>query len=176
MIIMCLNYDDIVTLIDNLIEEPFKPLDPDEMKIRQQYDKMIRFAETVNVKFTKIIGFQFLSSMMIMCSNLYQVAKATLNSDHISLIMFTCCMLTEIFIYCWFGNQVKLKSLELTDSIFQMNWPILDNSVKKSLLLIMKRAMIPIEISTVYILTMNLDSFVMFIKTSYSIYNLLTQV
>jgi len=36
----------------------------------------------------------------------------------------------------------------------------MDNSVKKSLLIIMKRAMIPIEISTVYILTMNLDSFV----------------
>ncbi|XP_018403365.1 PREDICTED: odorant receptor 46a-like [Cyphomyrmex costatus] len=127
----------------------------------RHHNQIFEFAETVNVKFTKIIGFQFLSSTMIMCSNLYQVAKATLNSDHISLIMFTCCMLTEIFIYCWFGNQVKLKSLQLTDSIFQMNWPILDNNVKKSLLLIMKRAMTPIEISTVYILTMNLDSFVM---------------
>jgi len=41
-----------------------------------------------------------------------------------------------------------------------MEWPIVENSVKKSILIIMKRAMIPIEISTLYILTINLDSFV----------------
>jgi len=41
-----------------------------------------------------------------------------------------------------------------------MKWPIVGNSVKKSILIIMKRAMIPIEISTLYILTINLDSFV----------------
>ncbi|XP_011882835.1 PREDICTED: odorant receptor 46a, isoform A-like isoform X2 [Vollenhovia emeryi] len=286
--IMWLNYENIVALINYLTEEPFKPLDSDEIKIRQQYDNIIRnntlcytilivgsyafavlaslfthfrykrlkyrewipydyssnviycftyiqqmlggyhcvitnvaidslmcallmhiccqidileyrlkkllsnhltvgycvrhhnrifeFAQIVNIKFTKIIGFQFLASMMITCSNLYQVAKSTLNTDHIALIMFTSCMLTEIFIYCWFGNKVKLKSLQVTDTIFQMEWPMLGNSVKKSLLMIMKRAMIPIEVTTVYILTMNLDSFVMFLKTSYSIYNLLTQV
>ncbi|XP_018337238.1 PREDICTED: odorant receptor 46a-like [Trachymyrmex septentrionalis] len=117
-----------------------------------------------------------MASMMIFCSNLYQLTKSTLNVDHFSLILYTGCMLTQIFIYCWFGNKVKLKSLQLVDSIFQMEWPIMDNSVKKSLLIIMKRAMIPIEISTIYILTMNLDSFVTLLKTSYSVYNLLTQV
>ncbi|XP_011704298.1 PREDICTED: odorant receptor 46a, isoform B-like [Wasmannia auropunctata] len=165
-----------VMLINYLTEEPFKPLDSDEMKIRQQYDKIIRFAQIVNIKFTKIIGFQFMASMMIFCSNLYQLTKSTLNADHIPLIIYTTCMLTQIFIYCWFGNKVKLKSLQLTDSIFQMEWPIMDNNMKKSLLIIMKRAMTPIEISTVYILSMNLDSFVALLKTSYSVYNLLTQV
>ncbi|KAL0116260.1 hypothetical protein PUN28_011237 [Cardiocondyla obscurior] len=270
--IMCLNYENIVALINYLTEEPFKPLDTNEMKIRRQYDKIIRnntfrysalvattctfvisssiftdfrqkrlkyrewipydyssyvifcltyaqqmlsachsavvnvatdslmcgflmhiccqieileyrlkkilsnqltmgycvrhhnrifeFAQIVNIKFTKIIGFQFMASMMIICSNLYQLTKSTLNTDHFSLIMYTCCMLTQIFIYCWFGNKVKLKSLQLTDSIFQMEWPLVDNNIKKSLLIIMKRSMEPIEISTVYILTMNLDSFV----------------
>lgn len=54
-----------------------------------------------------------------------------------------------------------LQSLQLSDTIFQMEWPNSVNSVKKSLLIIMKRSMIPIEVTTVYILTMNLDSFVM---------------
>jgi len=48
----------------------------------------------------------------------------------------------------------------LTDSIFQMEWPRVSNKVKKSLLIIMKRAMTPIEISTIYVLNMNLNSFV----------------
>ncbi|XP_071631658.1 odorant receptor 46a-like isoform X2 [Temnothorax longispinosus] len=181
VLIMCLNYENIVALINYLTEEPFKPLDSDEMKIRRRYDKLIRnntlrFSQLVNINFTKIIGFQFMASVMITCTNLYQLTKSTFNADHFSLITFTGAMLTQIFIYCWFGNKVKLKSLQLTDSIFQMEWPKMNNNVKKSLLIIMKRAMTPIEISSLYILTMNLDSFVSLLKTSYSVYNLLIQV
>ncbi|XP_011705258.1 PREDICTED: odorant receptor 94b-like [Wasmannia auropunctata] len=171
-----LSYKNIATLINCLTEEPFKPLDSGEMEIRRQYDKTIRFARMVNKSFTQIIGFQFMASTMVTCSNLYQLTKSTLNADHFSLIMYTTCMLTQIFIYCWFGNKVKLKSLQLTDSIFQMEWPFVENSTKKGILIIMKRAIIPVEISTIYILTINLDSFVTLLKTSYSVYNVLVQV
>lgn len=41
MLIMCLNYENMTALINYLTEEPFKPLDSDELKIRQQYDKKI---------------------------------------------------------------------------------------------------------------------------------------
>ncbi|XP_018365431.1 PREDICTED: odorant receptor 49b-like [Trachymyrmex cornetzi] len=117
-----------------------------------------------------------MATMVTFCTLLYQLTNSTLHADYFSLILYTSSILIRIFIYCWFGNEVKLKSLQLVDSIFQMEWLIIDNSVKKSLLIIMKRAMIPIEISTLHILTMNLDSFVTLLKTSYSVYNLLTQV
>lgn len=42
VLIMFLNYKNFVALINYLTEEPFIPLDSDEMKIRQQYDKIIR--------------------------------------------------------------------------------------------------------------------------------------
>lgn len=41
-----------------------------------------------------------------------------------------------------------------------MNWLTLNKDVKESLLIIMKRSLIPIEFSSAYILTMNLESFV----------------
>ncbi|XP_071631675.1 putative odorant receptor 85d [Temnothorax longispinosus] len=140
------------------------------------HNRILQYAQVVNTRFTKIVGFQFMASTMVICCNLYQLTKSTLSANHVQLIMYTSCMLTQIFIYCWFGNKVKLKGLELTDSIFQMEWPNLDNNIKKGLLLVMKRSMIPIEISTVYILTINLDSFVALLKTSYSVYNLLVRV
>ncbi|XP_018374326.1 PREDICTED: putative odorant receptor 85d [Trachymyrmex cornetzi] len=142
----------------------------------RHHNRILEYAQLVNVRFTKIVGFQFMASTMVICCNLYQLTSSALSANHIPLIMYTCCMLTQIFIYCWFGNKVKSKSLQLTDSIFHIEWPILDNSIKKSLLVIMKRVIIPIEISTVYILTINLDSFVALLKTSYSVYNLLVRV
>ncbi|KAL0116248.1 hypothetical protein PUN28_011230 [Cardiocondyla obscurior] len=84
-------------------------------------------------------------------------------------------MLVQIFNYCWFGNKVKLKSLELINSIYNTEWPELNNSSKRDLLLIMKRAMTPIEFTSAYIITMNLESFVALLKMSYSVFNLLHQ-
>ncbi|XP_032682051.1 uncharacterized protein LOC116849226 [Odontomachus brunneus] len=57
-----------------------------------------------------------------------------------------------------------------------MEWTGLDNKIKKSLLIVMNRAMVPIEFTSAYLLNMNLDSFMGLLKTSYSAYNLLVQM
>lgn len=46
------------------------------------------------------------------------------------------------------------------DSIYDIEWPMLGNSKQKAILLIMRRTMVPIEFHSVYIVTMNLNSFV----------------
>lgn len=46
------------------------------------------------------------------------------------------------------------------NSIYEMNWLALDNGDRKALLLFMRRSMNPIEFNSAYIITMNLDSFV----------------
>lgn len=53
-----------------------------------------------------------------------------------------------------------MQSLRLANSIYNMEWLALSDNCKKGLLIIMRRAMIPIEFSSAYIVTMNLDSFV----------------
>jgi len=63
----------------------------------------------MNEKFKIIIAIQFVVSMLVVCSNLYQLAKITLSVQCFPLILYTCSMLTQIFIYCWYGNEVKLK-------------------------------------------------------------------
>ncbi|TGZ46180.1 Odorant receptor [Temnothorax longispinosus] len=51
-------------------------------------------------------------------------------------------------------------SLQLASNVFNVKWSGLSNSSKKGLLIIMKRATIPIEFSSAHIITMNLESFV----------------
>ncbi|EZA58604.1 ObirOr5-E9 [Ooceraea biroi] len=142
----------------------------------RHHNSIFEFARLVNTRFTQIIGFQFITSTLIICSNLYQLSKSTMSADNISLIVYTFCMLTQIFIYCWFGSKVKSKSLELTDRIFQTDWPMLNSSIKNSLLIIMKRAIIPIEFTTAHIISLNLESFVALLKISYSAYNLIVRM
>ncbi|XP_067207858.1 uncharacterized protein [Linepithema humile] len=139
------------------------------------HNRIFEYAYIVNNTFVKIIALQFAVSMLVVCSNLYRIAMATDYMSFIPLIMYTSAILVQIFIYCWFGNEVKLKSLHVMNSIYEMDWPALSNSNKKALLLIMKRTTTPIEFSSAYIITMNLDSFVALLKMSYSTFNLLHQ-
>lgn len=68
-----------------------------------------RYAYTINNIFAKIIAIQFAVSMLVVCSNMYRIAMATDYLSLIPLIMYTSAILMQIFIYCWFGNEVKLK-------------------------------------------------------------------
>jgi len=62
----------------------------------------------VNNMFAKIIGIQFAVSMLVVCSNLYRIAMATDYVIFASLMTYTGAILAQIFIYCWFGNEVKI--------------------------------------------------------------------
>ncbi|CAL1676385.1 unnamed protein product [Lasius platythorax] len=141
-----------------------------------QHYHIFRFAFLINVKFRLTMTIQLIMSMFIVCFTLYQLSKTTAKAKYIEMIMFMTCMLTQIFFYCWYGNEVKLKSRQLIDDIFEMEWLTLDENIKKSLIIIMKRAVMPIQIISAYIIPMNLDSFMGVLKTSYSTYNLLQQM
>ncbi|XP_011882884.1 PREDICTED: uncharacterized protein LOC105570367 [Vollenhovia emeryi] len=161
-----------------ILEYRLTKLTHDQNSLRDcvcHHNQIFEYAYTVNNMFAKIIAIQFAVSMLVLCSNLYRIAMATDYVSFIPLIMYTSAILVQIFIYCWFGNEVKLKSLQLMNSIYHIEWPALSNSNKKDLLLMMRRAMTPIEFTSSYIITMNIESFVALLKMSYSVFNLLHQ-
>lgn len=55
---------------------------------------------------------------------------------------------------------MNLQSLQLVDNIFEIEWIELDNKTRKSLLIIMNRAMKPIELISAHVFNLNLNSFV----------------
>ncbi|XP_053982820.1 uncharacterized protein LOC128878559 [Hylaeus volcanicus] len=134
------------------------------------------FAKMVNKAFRIIMCTQFLASTSVMCFNLYQLTQRQLvGARLIETMFYAFCMLMQILHYCWYGNEVKEKSLEIPNMIIESNWTSLDNNAKMTLLMIMKRATVPIEFTSIHVVSMNLESFTALLKTSYSAYNLLQQ-
>ncbi|XP_018337036.1 PREDICTED: odorant receptor Or1-like [Trachymyrmex septentrionalis] len=141
-----------------------------------QHNNIFKFARIVNEKFRITIFVQFVVSTLVMCFNLYQFTKSTaLRTKYMQLIMYTCSMLSQIFFYCWYGNEVKLRSRQLINNIFEMEWFKFNGTAQKTLLMAMRRAVVPIEFTSACVISMNLDSFVGLLKTSYSAYNILKQ-
>ncbi|KAL6267818.1 hypothetical protein P5V15_000890 [Pogonomyrmex californicus] len=174
MFSLLINRNNIVLLTEILTKNPCKPVEDDELEIRQKFDKIIEFALFVNKKFRLIITLQFIVSTLVVCVVLYELTKA--NAKIIQLGLYMSCMLTQIFLYCWYGHEVRLKSLKVINDIFEIEWLQLEPDVRKDLLMLTKCGSVPIEFTSAYIIPMNLDSFVALLKTSYSVFNILQQM
>ncbi|XP_032691309.1 putative odorant receptor 92a [Odontomachus brunneus] len=173
MFSLLINRKNIAMLTDILTKEPCAPIESIEVEIRQKFDKLIEFAHLMNKKFRFTITFQFMVSTLVVCFTLYQLSKTS--AKFVELGLYMSCMLTQIFLYCWYGNEVKLKGLQLINNIFEIEWFALKQSVKRDLLTITRRSTVPIEFTSAYVIPMNLESFVTLLKTSYSTYNILQQ-
>ncbi|XP_043264939.1 odorant receptor 46a-like [Colletes gigas] len=139
------------------------------------HDHIYKFATMVNKEFETIVLLQFLVSMSILCFDLYRFLQTEQRTKLMEMILYAICTLMQILYYCWYGNEVRVKSLEIPDMIIDSNWVSLDNNARKIFLMIMKRALVPIEFSSVHLVPVDLNSFKVILKTSYSAFSMLQQ-
>ncbi|XP_053982819.1 odorant receptor 46a-like [Hylaeus volcanicus] len=119
------------------------------------------FASMINTEFRMVIFVQFAVSTLEVCFNLYLLTTMkSANAQYVKIILYTSSMLTQIFVYCWHGDEVKSKSLDISNMIFRTDWTFLDKNAKRVLLMIMRRASVPIEFTSMHIAHMNLETFV----------------
>ncbi|CAL7950596.1 unnamed protein product [Xylocopa violacea] len=161
----------------DILEERLKNVEQDQIHLAKQCAKhhyeIYKYAKRVNREFSVIMFLQFSVSSFTVCFNFYRMSQVTMVSLMVESVLYAACMLTEILYYCWYSNEVKLKSLELSNVIFKCNWTSWDTKATKILLTIMNRATKPIEFTSIYLVSLNLDSFMALMKTSYSMFNLL---
>ncbi|XP_026671184.1 uncharacterized protein LOC108626940 [Ceratina calcarata] len=137
--------------------------------------EIYRFAQRVNIVFQYMIFLQFSISSTVLCLSIYKMS--TIDPFSVNFIwsaFYLCCMLMQVYLYCWFGNEVTLKSSKVGDAIYEMDWTTLPVNVMKDLLLIMVRSTRPVKMTSGYVLTLSVESFRSIMKITYSSYNLLT--
>ncbi|CAL7950597.1 unnamed protein product [Xylocopa violacea] len=161
----------------HILEERLNNVEQDKIYLAKQcarhHYKIYKYADRVNREFSVIMFLQFCVSAFTVCFNFYRMSQVTMVSLMVESVLYAACMLTEILYYCWYSNEVKLKSLELSDVIFRSDWTSWDTKARKILLTIMSRATEPIKFTSVHLVSLNLDSFMALMKTSYSMFNLL---
>ncbi|XP_028050636.1 odorant receptor 67a [Monomorium pharaonis] len=119
-----------------------------------------RFAERINAVFTLMIFVQFTVSSTVLCLSIYKMlTKNLLSLEFAWSSSYLGCMLMQIYLYCWFGNEVTLKSTKIGSAIYEMDWPMLPTDLMKTLLVIITRSKRPIQITSGYIITLSNDSF-----------------
>nr|XP_033199751.1 odorant receptor 49b-like [Bombus vancouverensis nearcticus] len=123
------------------------------------HNKIFRFADMVNNFFNKLMFVQFVESTVSMCFTLYVLTDIEGTAQLIGWSTYMLAGIFQTFYFCWFGNAAKVKSLDISNMVYNSDWPNLSNDARKMLVVIMARSLTPVEITSAYILPMNLESF-----------------
>ncbi|XP_012059597.1 PREDICTED: putative odorant receptor 85d [Atta cephalotes] len=99
----------------------------------------------------------------------------TINGIYSKVIFVQFFVSILIFVYCWAGNEVMLKSIGLSEIVYHMDWMLMTNSEQKDLLMIMKRCIKPIKFTSSFLVILSLESYGNLLKMSFSAFNVLQQ-
>ncbi|CAB3241325.1 unnamed protein product [Arctia plantaginis] len=126
--------------------------------------------------FGTAILIQFGIGGWILCMAAYKIVSlSVLSIEFASMTLFISCILTELFLYCYYGNEVSDESDHVCESIYSMQWLGTPVSFQRSLLVVMERAKRPLRPAAGLVVPLSLDTFVKIIKSSYTFYAVLRQ-
>ncbi|XP_076389264.1 odorant receptor 46a-like [Megachile rotundata] len=162
----------------DILEHRFRSLNTNPIYTANQcashHHLIYKYAEAVNEEFWGIVSFQFCSSVLMGCVNIYQLASANSFRAFVENATFLMCVFLQIFYYCLYGDVVKAKSTEFPDKLFHSGWLSWNGSSKTVLLMVMRRSIKPIEFTSMHVVSLSLESFMSLLKTSYSAFNLMS--
>ncbi|XP_066144369.1 odorant receptor 2a-like isoform X2 [Euwallacea fornicatus] len=117
---------------------------------------------------------QVTATLFILCTCLYLVSIAPpLSKQFLIEFVYMMAMSYQLYLYCWFGNEVTLKFQELPQHIWESNWLATDTQYKKSLMFTMLRTRKPVFFTAGRFSRLTLPTFMSILKTSYSIFALI---
>ncbi|XP_077282444.1 odorant receptor 46a-like isoform X2 [Temnothorax americanus] len=132
------------------------------------------YAKAVNAIFNQVFFVQFSGSILVLCTSVYYLSTHIAElSGLVTLLFYTIGMFVQIYILCWSGNEVMLKSTSVGNAIYCMDWPILSIDEQRDLLLIMMRSTIAIKFTSSFLITLSLQSYSNILKMSYTAFNVL---
>ncbi|GBP53243.1 Odorant receptor 94b [Eumeta japonica] len=124
------------------------------------------------------LRYNTLTEYLEMRNNSFRYAFRVINLvsiEFLSMVGFIGCILLELFLYCYFGNEVTVESNCLIESIYNMDWLSTPVGFQKSLVLVMERAKRPLRPVAGGIIPLSLGTFITVLKSSYSFFAVLRQ-
>ncbi|XP_052847115.1 odorant receptor 85c-like [Drosophila gunungcola] len=122
------------------------------------------------------VMFQFASSLLVVAMTVFQMLLGDGSNSSVLMYFLLVGLLCQIFLYCWFGNEVFEQSKTLSISGFGCNWLQFDVRFRRCLLIFMVNASRPFLFTAGGFMGLTLTSFANILGKSYSIVAVLRQM
>ncbi|XP_053691050.1 odorant receptor 94b-like [Sabethes cyaneus] len=139
----------------------------------QHYTVVEKFVRDFEHVFSKPMFAQFCASGASICATAYRLSSVNLSEDFSSVVTMTLYLLAlmyQIFLQCYFGNEVTLKSEHLTHALYSAGWYKLVPRLRKDIQMMMIRSQRPIKLKAGGYIYCNLKSFTSTLNLAYSVF------
>nr|AXF48776.1 odorant receptors OR26 [Lobesia botrana] len=143
--------------------------------IIHHYNEIIKFSDMTEDIFHGPILFQFLVSGWIICTTAYRTINMNpASGEFISMILYMICILSELFLFCFYGNEVAHESQRVIESAYCMEWEEMPVKYRRYLIIFMERIKCSIVPKAGKIVPLSINTFMQIVKTSYTFYTFLS--
>ncbi|RZB41505.1 7tm 6 domain containing protein [Asbolus verrucosus] len=143
----------------------------------QHHREIVKFAEFTNRFYNWMIFEEFFVGGVSIGISMFQLTVvAPLSNEFYSFVSYSFAVCVQVFLYCWFGNEIEVKSNSLSYAVFESDWTSLSPEIKKELIIFLIRVQRPVKMSAFGLFYLSLETFVKILRTAYSYFALLRQV
>ncbi|XP_075979475.1 odorant receptor 2a-like [Anticarsia gemmatalis] len=132
---------------------------------------IIRYVSMIKSAFSLASALQFMLSVMVLCLIGIQFLSIENPASHPMQIawmgIYLTCMLIEVFILCWFGDELIWKSMDLRKAAFEGPWLNTDPKTNMYIIIFMERCKRPLSVTAGKIFTLSLDTYTLLINWAY---------
>ncbi|CAG9858862.1 unnamed protein product [Phyllotreta striolata] len=138
--------------------------------------EIIRFVANLNDAGSGIIMVEYVKSALVVCFlGIQAVSIDPTSAPFMRIVVYGFVMLFQLNIYCFFANEILVKSKKLGDACYLSTW--YENpdvlKYKTNLLIIMERSKRPLYLTAGKWSVVSLQSFATILKSSYSYFTLM---
>ncbi|RZC33681.1 7tm 6 domain containing protein [Asbolus verrucosus] len=133
------------------------------------HQEILIFASNCNKFINFILLGQFFASSVILSLVLYRLAlDKRLDIKLLTHLLVVVFYTIQIFTYCWFGNEVEVKSNQIPFSVYESDWTNYSLKEKKDVMILILRSQKPIKLSAFNLFYLSLETYIKILRSSWT--------
>ncbi|KAJ2942070.1 hypothetical protein O0L34_g10987 [Tuta absoluta] len=142
----------------------------------KHHQAVIKFIKLIEDTFHANIFFQLSGTVGIICIIGLRISVVDPHSvQFTSMINYMMTMLSQLFLYCWCGQELTIRSERLRQWVYQCPWYEQDCKFRRSLWIAMARMSKPIIFRAGHYIPLSRATFIQILRSSYSYFAVLNQ-
>lgn len=146
-------------------KNPDADLNDDEENLKlymKFYLRILNITNLLEVNFSVVYFVQFSVSSIVICVTAFQISIMSPSENFVAFfffILYVSTMVAQIFFPCYFGNEIILKSGELSGRLYSSNWINSSKQFRRMMVIFMERLKRPARVNSFGLFTLGLETF-----------------
>ncbi|KAI7815589.1 Odorant receptor Or36 [Rhyzopertha dominica] len=134
-----------------------------------KHQTLIKYVNDVDDLVTNLMTLEFATCSIQLASAVFQLIVKEMDFEQLPNIAVIAAAMAQLLFFYWPANEVRLKSMEISNAVWNSDWFKCNPKIRRDLNFIMMRAQRPLVLHIKPVYIMSIETALMIMKTVYSV-------